>query len=246
MSYSIPATSENPALVIFLIDLSGSMEKRTGSRTRLELAREIIENKIVRMIQLSTTGVAIRKRYRVAMLGYNEVVFDLLGGIKPLDEIANLGIPLMGTDTISEASRAFQYVTSLIQIELPGMQNCPAPLVCHITDGGFTGDDPGVAVLQLQQLSVPDGNVLVETILTANQSFLEQVRDLRKWQGIRSTTPLDSQCLQTWQKVCSQIPESYQMFLHESGYEIAGDAVMIWPGFAPELYELTLPQTVVS
>ncbi|MBC7250255.1 MAG: hypothetical protein H5T62_08215 [Anaerolineae bacterium] len=67
MLYDILATSKTPALIIYLLDVSASMNEKLGARRCISL------------------------RYRIGMYAYSDHVYDLLRGIKTVDQVAQLG-----------------------------------------------------------------------------------------------------------------------------------------------------------
>src|SRR5438067_6336142 len=93
MPYTVPATSKTPALVIYLLDVSGSMGEPLGGKTKIEVISEALHQVAVRMVQRSTKGTTVAPRYRIAMYAYSSQVTDLLGGIKTVAELAQMGVP---------------------------------------------------------------------------------------------------------------------------------------------------------
>ena len=69
----------------------------------------------------------------------------------------------------------------LLKAEIGNLQDSPAPLVCHMTDGEYnSGGDPEPIARSIMQMSVPDGNVLVENCGTPAASGVnfQQLWDL--------------------------------------------------------------------
>ena len=84
-------------------------------------------------------GNRLTPRYRIAILAYSDDVYDLLNGIKGIDEIAAIGsLPDLTPKRFSDSAKAFLQAEKILQSEIPNMQDCPAPLVCHMTDGVAT------------------------------------------------------------------------------------------------------------
>ncbi len=44
------------------------------------------------------------------------------------------------------------------------MQGCPAPLVCRMTDGQYSGHDPEPVAREIMSMRNNDGNVLLQNI----------------------------------------------------------------------------------
>ena len=85
MSYEVLATSQTPALVIYLIDVSGSMESPFYGKNRIEIVMDSLSVVLQQMVFRCTKGGRISPRYRIAMYAYSEKVYDILGGIKTID-----------------------------------------------------------------------------------------------------------------------------------------------------------------
>jgi hypothetical protein len=118
------------------------------------------------------------------------------------------------------------------------MRDHPAPLVCHLTDGGATGADPEPIVKRIMQMSVPDGNVLVENIFISPDVLPEPIRDPKRWPGIMADTVLRDEQANKLKNMSSPIPESYRTMMIESGYRIEKGALLLFPGNNPELVSL--------
>ena len=70
MAYTILATSKTPALIIYLIDVSGSMEENLDGAQKIQHVNNAIEGVLIRMIQRSTKGEVISPRYRLSLVLY--------------------------------------------------------------------------------------------------------------------------------------------------------------------------------
>lgn len=81
MKYQNLATSRNPALLIFLIDVSRSMEhKMPNGKRRIDVVREVMFHTIQEMVHRSTYGGKVKSRYRVGLFAYSEEIWDVLSG----------------------------------------------------------------------------------------------------------------------------------------------------------------------
>lgn len=241
MPYNTYATSQSPALVIYLIDVSASMMSPMKDRPRrLDVVTEAMTIAIEEMIALSTKGSRISPRYRLALFAYSDKVYDCLSGIQSIDRVAQLGVPelraLRGTNTAA----AFAEAEKLLRSELPAMQRYPAPLVCHLTDGHFDPDypDPEPIARRIMSLSVEDGNVLVENIFISDQVMAEP-KNYSKWHGVLPETSLKTEYARKLRNMSSAFPSSYRKNMQEKGdYEIDPRALMFLPGNNPELLRL--------
>jgi len=233
--YTIPATSKTPSLIIYLLDVSGSMSEPFSSTTRIDTVSKALQKVAIKMVQRSTKGAIVAPRYRVAMFAYSSQVIDLLGGIKTIDELAKMGVPQLTTLDMTDTAGAFAVAENLLRAELPNMQDHPAPLVCHMTDGEYNGGDPMPFAQRIMNMSVPDGNVLVENIYVKSGV---RVTNAQTWPGITSAAQLPDLYSQKLLEMSSPIPDSYRSVMQEFGYKLDEAAKMFFPAENPELVEL--------
>lgn len=238
MPYEILATSRTPATIIYVLDVSTSMTHPLGDRRRIDVVADALYAAIQQMVFRSTKGVRIAPRYRLAIYAYSDHVYDLLDGVKTVDYVANLGIPELATMRSTDTARAFQQVEKLLLRELPNMSQCPAPLVCHMTDGEYTGNDPEDIIRRITQMSTPDGQVLVENIFISDTILPEKITDPRRWPGITCDSQLINEYAIKLRDMSSPLPEGYCMMMREAGYRIDSNAVMMLPGMTRELVEM--------
>lgn len=240
MPYDVMATGQTPALIIYLLDISASMSKPLGAGRRVDVVMAALSATLRQMIYRSTKGSRIAPRYRVALYAYSDVVYDLLGGARPVNEIASLGVPDLSPLRTTETAKAFLKAEELLQTELPNLHNCPAPLICHMTDAEYDayGGDPAPIAQRIMQMRVPDGSVLIENIFVSEDILPDPIGDLFQWQGVLPTTPLINPYAQKLRALSSPIPESYRAMLLESGYHLAPGALMLLPGTNPEIVGL--------
>lgn len=236
MPYNVLATSKTPALIIYLLDVSASMNQDCGGRTRIDVVSHALQKVAVKMVQRSTKGTIVAPRYRVAMYAYSSQVIDLLGGIKPIDELARMGVPRLTTLDMTDTAAAFAEAERLLQAELPNLQDCPAPLICHMTDGEYNGADPTPTAQRIMAMSVPDGQVLIENIYV--KSGTVSIPDINTWPGILSEDELSDNYSKTLLRMSSVVPESYRSVMYEFGYQLSPGARMFFPGDQPEIVEL--------
>ncbi len=238
MSYEILASSKTPALVIYILDVSASMEQPLNGRKRIDVVSEALMATLQQMVFRCTKGGRVSPRYRIAMYAYSDNVYDILGGVKTIDQVANLGVPELSTMRSTDTARAFQEVERLLQQELPGLGNCPAPLVCHMTDGEFTGANPEPIAQRIMSMYNPDGPVLIENIFISDSILPQVITNPQEWNGVMANTPLRGDYAQKLRSISSPLPESYRIMMLESGYQLANGAYMMLPGSSPELVEM--------
>jgi hypothetical protein len=238
MSYTTLATSRTPALVIYLLDISASMDTRLGNKRRLSVALDALSAALKTMIFRATKGNTIQPRYRVAVYAYSEDIYDLLGGVKSIAEIAKSGLPAIYTQRGTDTARAFQAAADLLARELRQVQDHPAPLVCHLTDDRYTGADPEPIAKRIMQMSNKDGPVLVENIYISDKIAAEANIEATQWPGIQASTHLKDAYAAKLRDMSSTLPESYRLMMLEMGYPIAPHSLMLLPGTNPELVQL--------
>ena len=238
MPYEVLATARTPALVIYLLDVSVSMNQPLGTRRRMDVVMEALTAALRQMVFRSTKGGRLSPRYRIAMYAYSDRVYDLLDGVKTIDQVAHLGVPELSPMRTTETDRAFVQAERLLEAELPNLRACPAPLVCHMTDGEYTGDDPEPIARRIMAMAVPDGHVLVENIFISDSILENPVGDLSTWPGITLDTSLGNDYAQKLRQMSSTLPESYRTTLLEHSYRLSAGTMMLLPGMSPELVAL--------
>lgn len=260
--YLAEANAQWPMLIIYLIDISGSMEEPLGTKTRLQVARDNLKVAIDTMVARSLKGVSVRPRYRLALLTYSDVVHDEYGGVKTIEEVVQLGIPELAPQSITNTAGAFMRAKELLEKELPKMQNgtsgssddtYPAPLVCHLTDGEYTDEykgriygDPEPIARQIRQMSVPDGHVLIENIYISNQS-INVPSDVKTWEGFTHKSEFPGNAYAGKLLAMSSIvPSSYVETMAEEEYHIQSGTAMFYPGNSPDLVKLAFQTSVAT
>ena len=239
MAYTVPATSKTPALIVYLLDVSGSMGEEIGGKTKIEIVSDALHQVAVRMVQRSTKGTTVAPRYRVAMYAYSSQVTDLLGGIKTVAELAQMGVPRLQPMDATDTAAAFREAERLLKAEIGNLQDSPAPLVCHMTDGEYnSGGDPEPIARSIMQMNVPDGNVLVENIFVTDKALTAPISDPKEWEGVTGETPMASPYAETLFRMSSEIPPTYRSVMAEMGYKLSPASHMFFPGNQPEIVEL--------
>jgi len=238
-TYTTKATQNHPALILYLLDVSGSMSLPLGGRRRIDIVTESLNVALRQMVFRSTKGSRISSRYRVAIIAYSDEVQDMLGGIRGIDELMIGGkLPTLQTHRFSDTAKAFLHAERLLKAELPGMQEGPAPLVCHMTDGVYTGEDPEPIVRRLMKMSVKDGPVLVENIFISDEVLEKEIDVPKRWPGVRDNTAFKDAYGEKLRAMSSVIPESYRKMMREAHYNLATGSLLMFPGTNPDLVSL--------
>ncbi|WP_245590366.1 vWA domain-containing protein [Cohnella panacarvi] len=215
------------------------MDLMLGGKRRIDVVTESLHVALRQMVFRSTKGSRIASRYRVAIIAYSDESRDLLGGPKSIDEIMGAGmLPALGTHRFTDTAQAFLHAEKILKEELPRIQDGPAPLVCHMTDGAYTGDDPEPIARRIMGMSVRDGNVLIENIFISDDLLAQPIDQPKRWPGVRDDTGFRDDYGHKLKRMSSVIPESYRSMIRESHYNLAAGSLLMFPGTTPDLVSL--------
>lgn len=238
MAYEQLATTDAPALIIYVLDVSASMSKPLGQRRRIDVVSDALQAAFARLVFRSTKGARVAPRYRLGLLAYSDHVYDLLDGVRTISDVAPRGLPQLTPLRTTDTERAFVEVEHMLERELAAYPASPAPLVCHMTDGEYTAADPEPVVSRIKALQNMDGAVLMENIFISDALLEQPVEDTRRWPGVDGSTPLRNEYAETLRRLSSALPDGYRRVLLEEGYQLQPGALMLLPGTSPELVEL--------
>jgi hypothetical protein len=169
------------------------------------------------------------------MFAYSDKVYDLMDGFKTISEVAEFGVPELSPLRTTDTEKGFLAVEKLLKESGDILRECPAPVICHMTDGEYTGDDPEPVVKRIMKMSVPDGNVLVENIFLSTNILRDEDIDVKNWPGILADTPMLNEYAEKLRGMSSSIPHSYHGMMKENGYRLNQEALMMFPGTSPDL-----------
>jgi hypothetical protein len=246
--YQNQATSKTPALVIFLIDVSGSMGRPMhGGTSRMQVVKDALKVVITEMVQRSIKQQKISPRYRIAMIAYSDDVYDILTGIKPVDAVARIGVPALKPLHRTNTTKGFLYVRKILENEVRNIgTNTPAPLVIHLTDGEYTcQEDPEPVVRAIQDITVPDGNVLVENVFIS-EGLSIGIKEAALWTGFKPGDETGNPYGDRLLAMSSQLPELYWRSIWEMEYSIEKDTVMMYPGVNIEFVQMAFAMSMGS
>ncbi|MEO7022238.1 MAG: vWA domain-containing protein [Ktedonobacteraceae bacterium] len=244
--YVQPSTRLTPALVIYLIDASASMNDLCDPATRMTkmaLVNAALREGIKGMVLRSMRDNKVQPRYHIAMFAYSTVVLDLLDGIRGLPDLMRVGGPpeLQAGGNATDTAAGFSQVEKLLQQNLANYKSCPAPLICHLTDALRTTQDPSPIVQRIREMSVDDGAVLVENVLMAEKILRKQVKDWQKWGGVSKARHLTDEYARLLFALSSPLPETYRQNMNKSaGYQLQKDTRLFFPGTQSELMRLAV------
>jgi caspase domain-containing protein len=256
-SYRNQANSDHPATLIYLVDISGSMNAiMQDGKTRIEISKNAIQVAYAQMIQRSMRQGKIHPRYRVGMIAYSDEIYDVygeLGSIISIDKIKDEGIPSITPQKSTNMARAFRYAAKLIRDDiqkwpLKWLEECPPPMVINITDCEYDekdSQDPLEFAQNLQAISVPDGNILVENIFITDQISVPV--SAQDWQGYHFNDATGDLYGDKLLAMSSPIPSTYAQILREqAGFKIREGAAMMFPGITREFIKFGFVMSIVT
>ncbi|HEU5380522.1 MAG TPA: vWA domain-containing protein [Ktedonobacteraceae bacterium] len=238
--YTQAATSLHPALIIYLIDASHSMNDACNGATKIQIVNKALKAAIKDMVRRSIRDGIIQKRYKVAVFAYTTSVVDVVGGIRDLPELVKYGYPVISASGETNPAIGFAAVEALLQQHLVEFQDSPAPLVCHLTDALITAGDPTPIVRRIQHMGVRDGTVLVENVYVAEKMLRKPVLDWHSWEGVVRPGQLDNDSARLLFHLSSPLPETYRQNINNYGYRLHPDALLFFPGTHTDLVHLAL------
>src|SRR5579862_8067802 len=105
--YTQPATTLTPALVVYLIDASDSMNEPCGNTTKVAMVNSLLAATFRDMARRCMRGGVLRPRYKVAILAYSRQVTDVLQGVRDLPTLAQAGTPEIIASGITDMVAGF-------------------------------------------------------------------------------------------------------------------------------------------
>jgi hypothetical protein len=244
--YTHPATSLTPALVIYLVDASDSMNQLCGDNSKMEIVNKALRVTLRDLWRRSMRDGMPQRRYKIAIFAYSTKIVDVLGGMVDLPELLQYGVPQWNADGVTDMAAAFAAVEAFLERRLVEFQRCPAPLVCHLTDAVFTTADPSPAISRIQGMRVEDGPVLVEHIYVAERVVRKTVQDWYQWQGVRKASELPDKYARFLFELSSPLPETYRQNINNYGYHLQPGAKMFFPGIQHDLIRLAFVSSIAT
>jgi hypothetical protein len=246
LRYTQPATSLNPALIIYLIDASYSMNDPCNGTTKIDIVNNALKEAIKDMIRRSMRDGIVQRRYKVAILAYSTMVVDVLDGVCELPELVKRGQPIIRAGGETDTALGFLAVETLLKQHLAEVQMGPAPLVCHLTDALITATDPTPVVQRIQRMGVHDGTVLVENVYVADKMIRGSGRDWHQWGGVSKPSQLTNDYARLLFHLSSPIPETYLHNINNYGYNLQAGATLFFPGVHTDLVRLAFAASTAT
>lgn len=231
-AYMTPATSDKPAHIIFLLKSSGSMSNVVDGKQCIKWLEDALASVLDSMLDRSM-GQVYRPRYKIAVLTYSNDVYSLTNGdFVDVLEFWNAGLPTIAPNGANNIRAAFEQVYEIILklLKDPRVQyDCPAPVICHITDGGKynTGGSPLPIVNKIQQLKNQDGSVLIQNWIVSDKFYIHPIETVYSWHGFsRSDIKEDAYWLY---QISSYLPDSYASIMADDGFKVTPNSKMLYP-----------------
>lgn len=256
--YKNLATSSHPATVIYLVDISHSMgAKMPEGKSRMEVAKDAIQIAYTALIQKALRHGIIHPRYRVGMIAYSTELYDVygkIGSIIAVDKLKEEGVPPLQPHKQTNMAKAFRYAIRLIQEDIEKwsdtwLKECPAPLVINITDCEINegAEDPEPFARELQNISVPDGNILVENIFITDQINVPEQNDIKKWRGYRFNETTGDPFGDKLLAMSSPLPQSFaEIMAEQAALTIPAGTAMMFPGINKEFIKTGVAMSGVT
>lgn len=253
--YSALATSDHPALIVYLLDISGSMGQsmqKTG-KTRIQAVSDAFYLTVQEMVGRSAKQNVIRPRYEIAVYAYSDDVYDIYGGIRKIDYVADKGIPKLNLQNRTNMALGFEFVRDLLVKEIDSWNGeersaRPAPLVVHMTDAEITErlGDPMPFVEEIKSLGVGDGNVLIENIFITDHIKVP-TSDVKLFNGYKHDDVVDNPFGEKLLTMSSEVPESYRVLINKTqGMVLAPKTAMMFPGKTPDFVQVAFTLSGIS
>jgi hypothetical protein len=241
--YTQPATTLTPALVVYLIDTSDSMNQQCGATTKIALVNAALRESIRHMIRRSMRDGVPQPQYQVAILAYNTRVSDILDGIHSLPDLVQKDVPKLTAQGETDMTAGFAAVEKLLQHYQASLQRSaslrrPAPLICHLTDAHFTTDDPTPFVKRILGMRFSDGPALVEHVYMAEDMLRQPVQDWHQWGGVHRIDEITNKDARRLFPLTSPLPDVYRQNINNYDYRLQKGARLFFPGTHPELVKL--------
>lgn len=255
--YKNQANSDHPATLIYLVDISGSMNATMqDGKTRIEVAKNAIQIAYAQMIQRSMRQGKIHPRYRVGMIAYSDEIYDVygqIGSIISIDKLKDEGVPAISPQKSTNMAKALRYAAKLIKDDMQKwpkkwLDECPPPMVINITDCEYDEEgsqDPLEFVLNLKKIPTVDGNVLVENIFITDQISVPVAA--QDWQGYHFSDSTGDPYGDKLLAMSSPIPSTYAQILREqAGLKIREGTAMMFPGITREFIKFGFAMSIVT
>ena len=257
--YTRFATSDTPAHILYLLDVSGTMNNELQGRPRVRWLEDALAYTLEFLIdERSYRGEVYRPRYRIAIISYSSEVDDSLTGGEFVDvkDFWNEGLPEFSPGGETFTKRAFERAYQMLERLLADpivQERYPAPIVCHVTDGEYNvGGDPTPIANKVKGLRNRDGHVLVQNLFITDELLATPIEDVRAWKGFMpgeeevAFKGKQAKYARALFNMSSSLPESYASILKDMGFSLEPGSRMMYPGQNYDLIKLAFVASTIT
>ncbi len=205
--------------------------------TRMQLAALCINQAIQTMVEFSLRGNTVSPRFHMTILVNRTEPIDLLGSVHSITDLASIQIPTILPIGEANTEAAFKTALTYLQHYLPGIQDCPAPMICNLTTLQGRGLTPNLIAIasEIKSLITNDGPVLIQNIYLGNDLLAEPVMDACAWRGILAQRDLSTPTSRLLYNISSPLPP----FTQDDPYHVPFDEgiKMFMPALPFQLFE---------
>lgn len=180
MAHTLSWETQNPGLMIFLVDQSSSMRYSIGNRKKSEIVVENIISILDALVATCQKGSKIREKFKCVIIGYNNeahILYDKTPTAIQNDlDTGNTILQVVETGLTNMAD-AFAVAKKVIDTWMSEQRRAnkpmPAPRIVNITDGlpeikGITDEEArnktAIAAQEVTSIQTEDGNVILANI----------------------------------------------------------------------------------
>src|ERR1019366_656580 len=215
-----------------------SMDDMLDGQKKIDHVNQAMRKIFQKMVQRSTKGEIVSPRYRLALIAYSDTPINVLNGVETITDVVRRGRPMFAAQSATNTGAAFKLARDILKAEMVNQQGRPAPMVCHLTDGDFDGDDPEPVAAEIMAMETGDGNVLLENIYVGGGLLVSPIKSVEKWPGIQSVAEIKDPYAKRLFRMSSPLPATYCENTEKEGYALKAGSRMLLPCSNRALIEL--------
>lgn len=244
--YIKAATPDTPAHFLYLLDCSGSMNKILEGKSRSKWVEEAFEYILDQMMSRS------KDSYKIAVITYANTADASLtyGGFITVKKFWEEGIPIFKAGGETYTVGAFELAYKLLKtlLEEPYVrEKCPAPVVCHITDGEYNlGGSPLSLIEKIKSLKTNDGSVLVQNLYISDDLLSTSISNIYSWAGYTESDVdnFKDNYGRFLLRSSSPLPQTYASVLKDYGFNLKTGTKMMYPAQEASLIKLAFTASI--
>ena len=192
MTYTGEISRDHPTCFLFVIDQSGSMDEKMGSRSKADFVADVLNKTLATLVANCTKADGVRSYFDIGVIAYggNGVISGLSGDlIQPISKIwerplrveertkksddgaggiidQRIKFPVWFDPTSSGGTPMCAALTKAAEAVVEWCDAHPAsypPTILHVTDGQSTDGNPEHIADGIRQISTQDGTCLFST-----------------------------------------------------------------------------------